>query len=231
MLQAAALVVASSARSPATDAAAAVRELAFGAAAVVLLLACVAAAVAGALGGRWVAVAAALDPALPGSLPDLCGLLLLSTALLAFVSPGRRAAGFAHPRVAALTPLALLLADSTSAAAHLAAFLGGKPIANAAIGAVALAPALGLRLGVSPAGRRLGRSLVVRLLAWGSTAVALDLLGSAIEKQAPGAAAGHVVAMAEEVLELILYCTVSAALAVDWLRAEVAETGMSHPGT
>ncbi|HEX6011672.1 MAG TPA: hypothetical protein VFY87_07690, partial [Geminicoccaceae bacterium] len=138
--------------------------LAFSTTAVVLVLSCLAATVAGALGGRWAAVAAALDPALPSSLPDLCGLLLLSTALVAFVSSGHRAAGFAHLRPAALAPLTLLLADSTSAVAHLAAVLGGKPIASAAVGGVALAPALALGVGASQPGRRLGRALAVRLL-------------------------------------------------------------------
>jgi hypothetical protein len=194
--------------------------LAFGTAAVLLLLSCTAALTAGALGGRWAAVAAALDPAKPGSLPDLCGLLLLSTALVALVPLGGRAAGVAHLRLAALTPLVLLVADSTSAVAHLAALPGGKPFASAAVGGVALAPALALRARSSPAGRRLGRALVARLLAWGSAAVAFDLLGNAVGSRGLGAAAGHGVAVAEEAVELLLYSSLTVELAGSLIEAK-----------
>jgi hypothetical protein len=98
---AAARVVVPSARSPVADAEAAIRALALGAAAVVLLLSGAAAGVAGGLGGRWVAIAAALDPALPGSLPDL---LVLSTAFVALVPLGGRAPGFAHLRLGSSPP-------------------------------------------------------------------------------------------------------------------------------
>jgi hypothetical protein len=179
---------------------------------VVLVLACLASAAAGAFGGRWPAIAAALDPALPGSVPDLRGLLLLGTALAASLRLGGRAAGLAHLRVATLTPLALLLADATSAAARLAAVTGGKPIAGAAVAGVALAQALALGLGRSPAGRRLGRAVGARLLVWGSAAAALDLLGSAVGSRGLGAAAGHGVAVAEEAMELLLCSGISAEL-------------------
>ena len=220
--QAAVRVVAPSARFLAADAAAAVRVLAFGTTIVVLLLSSFAAAAADALGGQWVAIAAALDPALPGSLPDLCGLLLLATALVALIPRGGHAAGLAHLRLAALTPLTLLLADSTSAVAHLAALPGGKPVATAAVGGVALAPALTLLLGSDPAGRRMGRNLVARLLVWGSAAVALDLLGSVVGSHWLGATAGHGVAIAEETVELLLYAGLSTELAGGLVRTRDA---------
>jgi hypothetical protein len=169
--------------------------------------------VAGALGGPPT-LAAALDPARSGSVPDLWGQLLLAVTVLALL---RRHPSSPGARLAALVPLALLLADATDLSTHLAGRLAPFPPAMAAddrlvlaklaagaiLGCVAATPALLLWRRSCLVQHELGRRLVLLLLSGGSAALLLD---------AVGAPDGYVATIAEEAVEVILYAAVAARL-------------------
>lgn len=170
-----------------------------------------AAAGAVAFGGGWPALALALDPAVAGSITDNWAALQLAAA--AFIALCLRRCG-----MAAAVLLVLAAADATDLSARLAHLLGPDPalaklVAGALLGGAALAPAWLVWRRSCFLQHRLGRRLMLPLLAWGATAVACDALGS-------GLAGGprHVLAVVEEAVELLLYATLAMRLLDGVLR-------------
>lgn len=167
-----------------------------------------------ALGLRLPGLVPALDPAVPGSLPELWGAAQLALAAAAAAAArGRRASAL---RLTAL-PLVLLLADGTDLAAHfanrLAASEGGhwspfaaKLVATSFLGLLVAVPGWLAWLDLQAADRSIGRGLLVGLVLGLALSAGLDLLGGSVV--APAAA--HLLAMAEECVELTLYSSVAA---------------------
>lgn len=157
------------------------------------------------VGRGWLMLAAALDPAISGSIPDLWALLLLLVAAAVAWCVGRSGA-------AAAVPLMLAAADGADLNARLVPVLGWHPVpaklaVGAALGAAALTPALLLWRRSCFIRAGLGRRLAVPMLAWGAAALGLDAVGSAV-----AAAPGHWLAVVEEAIEVLLYATLAARL-------------------
>jgi hypothetical protein len=183
-----------------------------GASAVLLALYGLAALAAPWLGPGSAPVAAALDPARAGSLPDLWGLAQLAIATGAILLAGGRC-GCARQPLLALLPGILLLADATDAASWLAAPIGpsAKLAAGILLGGATLLPVWAARRRSCIGCRSLARRLLVLLLLAGPWVLALDVSGGWIKHLASGHALAHALAVLEEGGELLLYAALAAA--------------------
>ncbi len=146
---------------------------------VVLALWLVASTVATVGDWTWSALARALDPAVPGPIPDAWALLQLAAAAAVSWRWGRSG-------LATAVPLVLLAADGGDLSARLAGAVPAQPhpaklVANLILGGAALAPALALWRSSCSGKRRLGRRLAVPLLLGGVLSVALDTVGTALQ--------------------------------------------------
>ena len=164
-------------------------------------------------GGGWSHLVLALDPAVPGSLPDRCGLLQLAGAATLALGCGRH-------RLAGGVPLVLAVADGGDLAARLGSVLHGWPVHGktvvaAGLGAVALAPAVLLWRRSCLVQRQLGRELAVPLLLGGVVALGLDALEPALPM-----VWRHIVAAIEESIELLLYALLACRVVKAVLDAE-----------
>jgi hypothetical protein len=179
-----------------------------GLAAVLLALWTLAALAASLLGERWLAAAAALDPARPGSIVDHFATGEVLLALLVTLS---------SPRTwfLALTPAALLLGEAGELhlrVASLFAMAGDRPgtlflakaLAASLIGAVAAWPLALPRHRFRCVDDRQRRRLLLQLVLGGSAAAVLDLAAHRV-----GGATATWLARAEEIVELALYSTLA----------------------
>jgi hypothetical protein len=165
------------------------------------------------------ALRASLDPARPGSLPDLWALAQLALAGIALPLLHARA-GRRSWLPAGLVPVALLLADAGNLTARLApaaaadrgSVLLGKLTAGILAGGLALVPALLTWRDSCPERRGTGKRLVGLLLLFGALSLALDLLGGWARTLGGTEPVLHLLATVEEGAELILYALVASLL-------------------
>lgn len=171
------------------------------------------AALADRLGHGLPGLAAALDPAVTGALPELWGQSMLLLAALAAVLQVPRTGRPDGLAIAAL-PLALLVGESGDLAARLAPLFAsapseplGKLAAALAIGCVvATAAAVSLRVPGTP-----NRALLGALLLGGAVSLGGDLLADILEHAGHGSRQVHALVLIEETAELLLYAVVAAA--------------------
>jgi hypothetical protein len=185
-----------------------------------------------AVGFHPAGVLRALDPAQPGSLPELW--VAFELGLAALLPLAMMAAGgdrFGLLPFAAL-PLTLLAAETTDIAARSAPWLeatvpaslfdagwfdsAAKLFAWFLIGISIGWPVLRLATGPRLASRAVGRQLLAWLLLAGGASVALDLLGAVPELRSLELKYG--LAVGEELVELLLYAVVAGAV-LDHMRA------------
>ena len=153
-------------------------------------------------GGGWPGLAMALDPAMPGSIPDLWALLQLVMA--AVTAWCLRRCG-----PAAVMALMLAVADGGDLNARLAPLLSddtalAKLVVGTGLGVAALSPAVLMWRRSCFEQRRIGRRLAMPLLAWGATAMVFDALGSRL-----AGAPSHWFTGVEEAIELLLYAVLA----------------------
>lgn len=203
-----------------------------GSAALLLALYPLASLAAARLGPPWGALAVAVDPAVPGSLADRCGHLLLAIAASALLLAGNRPAG-AGLRLLALLPGALLLVDAADLASRAAALtrpIVPVPAAKLAVAGLlavmALLPACLALRGPGEAGRALAGRLLCLLLLVGPPLLALDMAGGLWRWLGGGIGVKHALAVVEEGGELLLY----AALAGMMLGDAMTALARSSPG-
>ena len=191
---------------------------------VVLALWLVASTVATVGGWAWSELARALDPAVPGSIPDAWALLQLAAAAAVSWRWGRSG-------LATAVPLVVLAADGGNLSARLAAVVPVQPhlaklLANLILGGAALAPALILWRSSCCRMQCLGRRLAVPLLLGGVSSVALAAIGANLQDGLQ-----HWAVATEEGIELLVYAALASALMADGFDRKLIEPLSSLFGT